>query len=73
MEKAYTVKYLMPSRAASSTVRSTTLHFKKMNKANELTEDDQKLGEEKIQKMTDKFIEKVDKEVENKTKEIMTD
>ena len=34
--------------------------------------DDQKLGEEKIQKLTDKFIEKVDKEVESKTKEIMT-
>lgn len=46
--------------------------FKKMNKANELTEDDQKLGEEKIQKLTDKFIERVDKEVEMKTKEIMT-
>lgn len=46
--------------------------FKKMNKANELTEDDQKLANDKIQKLTDKFIEKVDKEVEIKTKEIMT-
>lgn len=46
--------------------------FKKMIKASEITEDDQKNAEEKVQKLTDKFIEKVDKEVENKTKEIMT-
>lgn len=46
--------------------------FKKMNKANELTEDDQKTAETRVQKLTDKYIEKVDKEVENKTKEIMT-
>ena len=46
--------------------------FKKMNKANELTEDDQKKAEERMQKLTDKFVEKIDKEVEIKTKEIMT-
>lgn len=46
--------------------------FKKMGKANELTEDDQKNAEDKVQKLTDKYIEKIDKEVENKTKEIMT-
>lgn len=46
--------------------------FKKKEKANEISEDDRKLGEEKIQKMTDKLIEKVDKAVEAKTKEIMT-
>ena len=46
--------------------------LKKMNKANEITEDDLKNGEDEIQKMTDKYIEKVDKEVELKSKEIMT-
>jgi len=46
--------------------------FKKMQKANEMSEDDQKLAEEKIQKLTDKMIEKIDAAVENKTKEIMT-
>lgn len=46
--------------------------FKKMGKANEITEDDQKDAEEQIQKLTDKYIEKVDQEVETKTKEIMT-
>ena len=46
--------------------------FKKMEKGGEISEDDQKVAEEKIQKLTDKMIEKVDKAVEVKTKEIMT-
>ena len=45
--------------------------FKKMNKANELTEDDQKLLEEKLQKMTDKFVKDIDAAVDAKTKDIM--
>lgn len=46
--------------------------FKKMEKANEISEDDRKQGEEKIQKITDKMITKIDAAVETKTKEIMT-
>ncbi|MBS6645385.1 MAG: ribosome recycling factor [Clostridiaceae bacterium] len=46
--------------------------FKKMEKANEISEDDLKLAEEKIQKLTDKMVEKVDKAIETKTKEILT-
>ena len=46
--------------------------FKKMNKNNELTEDDQKDLENQAQKMTDKYINDIDKAVEEKTKEIMT-
>ena len=46
--------------------------FKKMNKNNELTEDDQKDLETKVQKMTDKYIADIDKAIEEKTKEIMT-
>lgn len=46
--------------------------FKKMEKANEISEDDRKQGEEKIQKITDKMIGKIDAAVETKTKEIMT-
>ncbi len=46
--------------------------IKKMEKANEISEDELKTGEDKIQKMTDKMIEKIDSVVENKTKEIMT-
>ena len=46
--------------------------IKKMEKAGDISEDDLKQGEEKIQKITDKAIEKIDKAVENKTKEILT-
>ena len=46
--------------------------IKKMEKAGDISEDDLKQGEEKIQKITDKRIEKVDKAIETKTKEIMT-
>lgn len=45
--------------------------FKKMNKANELTEDDQKDLETKLQKMTDKFVADIDNAVDAKTKDIM--
>ena len=46
--------------------------FKKQNKAGELTEDDQKNLEDKIQKLTDKSIAEVDKMVDDKSKEILT-
>ena len=46
--------------------------FKKMEKADEISEDDLKDATDKIQRITDKAIEKVDKAVENKTKEILT-
>ena len=46
--------------------------LKKMEKSTDLTEDERKEGEEKIQKMTDKYVAKIDKSVENKSKEIMT-
>jgi len=43
-----------------------------MEKSTDITEDERKEGEEKIQKMTDKYVAKIDKSVENKSKEIMT-
>ena len=46
--------------------------FKKMEKNDEITEDELKESTDKIQKITDKAIEKVDKAIENKTKEILT-
>jgi len=46
--------------------------LKKLQKDSLITEDDQKNGEEKIQKATDKFIKMVDEEVEKKSKEILT-
>ena len=44
---------------------------KSAKKASELTEDDLKNLEEKIQKITDKFIKEVDAVCEKKTKEVM--
>ena len=46
--------------------------FKTMKKNNELTEDDVKEGEKKVQTITDKYIEKIDKSCAEKEKEIMT-
>ena len=46
--------------------------LKKMEKSTDITEDERKEGDEKIQKMTDKYVAKIDKSVENKSKEIMT-
>ena len=43
-----------------------------MEKASEITEDDLEDGNKKLQKLTDKNIERVEKAVEIKTKEIMT-
>jgi len=46
--------------------------IKKAEKDGEFTEDDVKGAEDDVQKMTDKFIAKIDKATEEKTKEIMT-
>ena len=45
--------------------------LKKMKKDSVITEDDLHNGEEKIQKITDKFIKRVDEMVEEKEKDIM--
>ena len=46
--------------------------IKAKKKANEITEDDVKEAEKDIQKITDKFIEQIDKIGEEKNKEIMS-
>ena len=46
--------------------------LKKQNKAGEISDDELKSNEDKVQKMTDRYIAEVDKEIEKKTKEIMT-
>lgn len=45
---------------------------KKAEKSGEISEDEMKQAEEKMQKTTDKYITKVDSEVDAKMKEIMT-
>lgn len=46
--------------------------LKKLSKSNDISEDEIKQLEEEVQKLTDKYIAKVDKAVEEKTKEILT-
>ncbi|MFW5647067.1 MAG: ribosome recycling factor [Acetivibrio ethanolgignens] len=46
--------------------------LKKENKNSEISEDELKQSETKIQKLTDKYIEEVDREIEAKSKEILT-
>ena len=46
--------------------------FKKKQKESEITEDDLKVAEDNIQKLTDKSIEEIDNILANKEKEIMS-
>ena len=60
------------SKVAVRNVRRDAMDkFKAMKKAGELTEDDQKNLEEETQKLTDKFVKKIDAICEEKNKEIM--
>ena len=42
-----------------------------MEKASEITEDDLKIAEKKLQDLTDKYIKEIDKLADEKEKEIM--
>ena len=46
--------------------------FKKLNKANEMSDDELKSLEDKVQKITDKYVGDIEKSVEEKSKEILT-
>lgn len=60
------------AKVAVRNVRRDALDkFKAAKKASEITEDDLKNLEEKIQKITDKFIKEIDSVAEKKTKEVM--
>ncbi len=60
------------SKVAVRNVRRDAMDkFKAAKKASEITEDDLKNLEDKIQKITDKFIKEIDAVAENKTKEVM--
>ena len=60
------------AKVAVRNVRRDALDkFKAAKKASEITEDDLKNMEEKIQKITDKFIKEIDGIAEKKTKEVM--
>ena len=60
------------SRIAIRTIRRDCIDkVKKMEKASEITEDDLKVAEKKLQDYTDKYIKEVDKAAEAKEKDIM--
>lgn len=66
-------KYGEEAKVAVRNVRRDTVDkFKAMKKSGELTEDDQKDAEKKVQKLTDKYCEEVDKAIAAKEKEIMS-
>lgn len=46
--------------------------IKKQGKANEISEDEQKQLEDRIQKLTDQYISKIDQAMEAKSTEVMT-
>ncbi len=52
--------------------RDAIQHFKKMEKSSEITEDDLRYYEDEIQKLTDKFTEKIDEDFKAKEKDIMS-
>ena len=60
------------AKIACRQIRRDSLEkLKAMKKSSEITEDDLKIGETKIQKITDDFIKQVDKVSEEKEAEIM--
>ncbi|WP_010168605.1 ribosome recycling factor [Candidatus Epulonipiscium viviparus] len=46
--------------------------FKKQQKANEITEDEQTTNENSVQKLTDKFVAEIDKLIEQKSSEVLS-
>ena len=60
------------SRVAIRSIRRDCIDkVKKMEKASEITEDDLKIAEKKLQDITDKYIKEIDKLAAAKEKEIM--
>ena len=66
-----TKKYGEESKVAIRNIRRDAVErFKKQQKASEITEDDYKIAEKDIQKLTDDFIKELDKICEKKEKEL---
>ena len=66
-------KYGEEAKVAVRNVRRDSIDkFKAMKKNGELTEDDQKDAEKKLQKITDKYCDEVDAAIAEKEKEIMS-
>lgn len=65
-------KYGEEAKVAVRQIRRDCIEkIKTMKKNSEITEDDQKRGEDKLQKITDEFVKRIDEIADAKTKEIM--
>jgi len=65
-------KYSENAKVAIRNIRRDALdRVKTLKKNSDITEDDQKEAEKKIQDITDRYCEKIDKEASEKEKEIM--
>ncbi len=65
-------KYAEEAKVAVRQIRRDCIEkIKTMKKNSEITEDDQKYGEEKLQKITDEFVKKIDEIADAKANEIM--
>ena len=65
-------KYAEDGKVAVRNIRRDAMDkLKAAEKANELTEDDRKLGEKDLQDLTDRFCKKLDELCEKKEKELM--
>ncbi len=61
------------SKVAVRSIRRDAIEkIKKLKKNNEITEDEQKDGEDDIQKLTDKFIKEIDGYVSEKEQEVLS-
>ena len=67
-----TKKYGEEAKVAIRNIRRDAIEkFKKQQKASEITEDDYKIAEKDIQKLTDEYIKELDKIAEKKEKELI--
>ena len=66
-----TKKYGEEAKVAIRNIRRDAIEkFKKQQKSSEITEDDYKIAEKDIQKLTDDYIKEIDKITEKKDKEL---
>ena len=66
-------KYAEGGKVAVRNIRRDAMdNFKKQQKASEITEDELKIAEKDLQKMTDDSCKELDKLLENKEKELMS-
>ena len=64
-------KYAEDAKVAVRNVRRDAMDkFKAQKKASEITEDDLKIAEKDLQKLTDDYIKEIDKVAEKKEKEL---